>query len=89
MGTAQQDRARRGGAAPVQIRRSGPASTYRDLVGRGFALNEAANLTAYLHGLPLATQAWTPEQVKALLFLRSLRENGRFGPADEAVRRAG
>jgi hypothetical protein len=63
-------------------RRTGPAATYRDLVIRGFASTEAANLTAYLHDLPIEEQPWTLRQVNAVLFLRKLRETGQFGAND-------
>jgi hypothetical protein len=62
----------------------GPAATYRQLVTRGFASGEAANLTAYLHDLPIAEQPWTLRQVNAVLFLQKLREAGRFGASDGA-----
>jgi hypothetical protein len=65
--------------------RFGPAATYRQLVTRGFASGEAANLTAYLNDLPIADQPWTLRQVSAVLFLQKLREAGRFGPADGAA----
>ena len=60
----------------------GPAATYRQLVSRGFASGEAANLTAYLKGLPIGDQPWTLRQLNALLFLRTLQERGRFGLDD-------
>jgi hypothetical protein len=68
-------------------RRFGPAATYRQLVTRGFASGEAANLTAYLNDLPIAEQPWTLRQVNAVLFLQKLREAGRFGPMDGAADR--
>jgi hypothetical protein len=64
--------------------RFGPAATYRQLVTRGFASDEAANLTAYLHDLPIGEQPWTLRQVNAVLFLQKLREAGRFGAFDGA-----
>ena len=71
-------------AAPTTTptRSPGPAATYRQLVTRGFASSEAANLTAYLHDLPIAEQPWTLRQVNAVLFLQQLRERGRFGALD-------
>ena len=68
--------------ATVADRRTGPTATYRDLVIRGFASTEAANLTAYLHDLPIEEQPWTLRQVNAVLFLRKLRETGQFGAND-------
>ena len=63
-------------------RRNGPTATYRDLVIRGFASTEAANLTAYLHDLPIEDQPWTLRQVNTVVFLRRLRESGQFGSND-------
>ena len=60
----------------------GPTATYRDLVTRGFASGEAANLTAYLNDLPIEEQPWTLRQVNAVVFLRKLRESGQFGSND-------
>ena len=62
--------------------RVGPTATYRDLVIRGFASAEAANLTAYLHDLPIEEQPWTLRQVNTVVFLRTLRESGQFGSND-------
>jgi len=59
-----------------------PGATYRQLVSKGFASGEAANLTAFLKGLPIGEQPWTLRQVNALLFLRTLHEGGRFGLED-------
>ena len=70
---------------PTTDRRFGPAATYRQLVTRGFASGEAANLTAYLNDLPIGEQPWTLRQVNAVLFLRRLREAGRFGTGDGAT----
>ena len=68
--------------ATAADRRIGPTATYRDLVVRGFASGEAANLTAYLNDLPIEEQPWTLRQVNAVLFLRKLRETGQFGAND-------
>ena len=59
-----------------------PEATYRHLVTQGFASTEAANLTAYLKGLPIGEQPWTLRQVNVLVFLRTLYEAGRFGLDD-------
>jgi hypothetical protein len=68
--------------ATAADRRVGPTATYRDLVIRGFASAEAANLTAYLHDLPIEEQPWTLRQVNTVVFLRKLRESGQFGSND-------
>jgi hypothetical protein len=78
----QNRRSRRSTRPSAEGGAPGPAATYRQLVVRGFASNEAANLTAYLHRLPIAEQPWTLRQVNAVLFLQNLRMNGRFGAGD-------
>jgi len=67
---------------PVQ----GPANhlpatraTYRLLLLKGLAADEAANLTAYLCGLPVNEARWTLSEVNRLLFLRELLRSGRWG----------
>lgn len=61
------------GPSTVQTR-----ATYRGLLLRGLAPNEAANLTAYLSGLHVGEQHWTLSEVNQLLFLRELNRSGRF-----------
>jgi hypothetical protein len=78
-------KARLAPATTTADRRYGPAATYRQLVTQGFASSEAANLTAYLNDLPIGEQPWTLRQVNAVLFLRKLRESGRFGTGDGAT----
>ena len=57
-------------------------STYRLLLMKGLAPDEAANLTAFLCGIPVADVHWSLRQVNQLLFLRDLARKGRFGSAD-------
>ena len=57
-------------------------STYRLLQMKGLAPDEAANLTAFLCGIPVADVHWSLRQVNELLFLRELARRGRFGPTD-------
>ena len=57
-------------------------STYRLLLMKGLAPDEAANLTAYLCGIPVAEADWSLRQVNQLLFLRQLALTGRFGAHD-------
>ena len=57
-------------------------STYRLLVMRGLAPDEAANLTAYLSGIHRAGRGWKLTEVNQLLFLRELQRSGRFGRTD-------
>jgi len=70
---------------------SNPASdprtrpTYRMLVFRGLAPAEAANLTAFLCGIPVGEAGWSIREVNRLLFLRELNRTGRFGSEDGAT----
>jgi hypothetical protein len=57
-------------------------STYRLLVSRGLAPDEAATLTAFMCGIPIDDVRWSIRQVNQLLFLRELARSGRFGPFD-------
>lgn len=42
-------------------------ATYRALLARGLEAGEAANLTAFLHGLPSADFRWTLPEVQAIV----------------------
>ena len=42
-------------------------ATYRALLARGLEIGEAANLTAFLHGLPSGGFRWTLPEVEAIL----------------------
>ena len=57
--------------------------THRALVRHGLTVAEAANLTAYLCGIPLREVQWSLSQVNRLLFLRELHRTGRIGEAFE------
>jgi hypothetical protein len=59
-------------------------ATYRHLLMRGMAPDEAANLTAFIAGIPVGEVHWTLSQINQLLFLRRMQESGRFGDADGA-----
>ena len=80
---------------PARTRRAqGPAmhdpatrATYRLLLLRGLAADEAANLTAYLCGLPVGEAHWTLSEINRLLFLRDLSRSGRWGVDDGRGRR--
>jgi hypothetical protein len=73
----------KGPSAPTAIPRT--RTTYRNLLLRGLAPDEAANLTAYMCGIPVGTQHWRIGEVNRLLFLRELQDRGRFGPDDGAT----
>jgi hypothetical protein len=57
-------------------------STYRLLISRGLAPDEAATLTAFMCGIPIDQVRWSIRQVNQLLFLRELARKGKFGPLD-------
>ncbi len=42
-------------------------TTYRALLARGLAAGEAANLTAFLHGLPSDNFHWTLPEIESIL----------------------
>jgi hypothetical protein len=72
-------------AAPTAVRPDAtPAtrSTYRLLLSRGLAPDEAATLTAFMNGIPINEAHWSIGQVNQLLFLRAMVRTGRFGPSD-------
>jgi hypothetical protein len=48
----------------------------------GLTPDEAANVTAFLCGLPVEGTRWSIRQVNVLLFLRELQRTGRFGRTD-------
>jgi hypothetical protein len=77
---------RRGSSAPLLTSAAtvpGPTgSTYRSLLARGLAPDEAASLTAFLSGIPITDKRWTIQQVNRLLFFRELNRRGRFGTSD-------
>ena len=57
-------------------------TTYRHLLLKGMAPEEAANLTAFMAGIPVGEAHWTLKQINQLLFLRQMRQSGRFGEKD-------
>lgn len=59
-----------------------PRSVWRLLQMKGMTPDEAANLTAFLYGLPAGDVHWTFSQLNQLVFLRQLRRSGRFGDTD-------
>ena len=85
------------GPGPTSSRRSAtnrdriatlpPRQTYRKLTGLGLSPEEAANLTAFMCGIPLDGAHWSLRQVNQLLFLRELQRTGRFGPRDGRIPR--
>ena len=58
-------------------------ATYRSLIIRGLAPDEAANLTAWMAGINVGESRWTLRQINQLLFLRQMNRSGHFRePAD-------
>jgi hypothetical protein len=55
---------------------------YRLLQMKGLSPSEAANLTAFMCGLPATGHDWSLPQVNLLLFLREMNRTGRFGRTD-------
>ena len=60
-------------------------ATYRNLLMRGLAPDEAANLTAYLAGIAVGETHWTLTQINQLLFLREMNRNGHFAEPEEPL----
>jgi hypothetical protein len=73
--------------SPASQVKPGPTTkaTYRMLLLRGMAPDEAANLTAYLAGIPVGEAHWTLRQINELLFLRQMQRTGHFGHTDGAA----
>ena len=74
-------------AGPGGTNRLVTRSTYRSLVIRGLAPDEAATLTAFMCGIPIADARWSLRQVHQLLFLKALVQTGRFGSSDGVTTR--
>ena len=86
------------GLAPVRTNpksMAGPSASpapatrpvYRLLLMKGLTPTEAANLTAFICGLSTSDPRWSLKQVNQLLFLRAMRQAGRFGDSDGAKKR--
>ena len=59
--------------------------TYRSLLIRGLAPDEAANLTAYLAGIGVGGSHWTLRQINQLLFLRQMNRTGHFAEPGDLI----
>lgn len=70
-------------ASPTPLSEQPIRSTYRKLIMRGLAPDEAANLTAYLAGIAVGDTHWTIRQVNQLVFLREMARTGRFAEPPE------
>ena len=62
-------------------------AVYRLLLMKGLTPAEASSLTAFMCGLPTTDLHWTLQQVNQLLFLRRMRQIGRFGDTDGGSKR--
>jgi hypothetical protein len=79
--------------SPASSSASSPASTqelptratYRSLLIRGLAPDEAANLTAYLAGIGVGGSHWTIRQINQLLFLRQMNRTGHFAESGDLL----
>jgi hypothetical protein len=71
----------RPGTPPAAVSASTRA-VFRLLLLRGLSEAEAANLTAFLCGLPVGERPWQLREVNQLLFLRELHRRGRLGRGD-------
>ena len=60
-------------------------ATYRNLIIRGLAPDEAANLTAYLAGIGVGGSHWTLRQINQLLFLRRMNRTGQFAESGDLL----
>jgi hypothetical protein len=60
-------------------------ATYRSLIMRGLAPDEAANLTAYLAGIGVGGSRWTLKQINQLLFLRQMNRTGQFAEPGDRI----
>ena len=68
--------------APPETPAPATRAVYRLLLMKGLTPAEAANLTAFMCGLSTTDLRWSLRQVNQLLFLRAMRQTGRFGDAD-------
>ena len=61
-------------------------ATYRAFLARGLDAGQAANLTAFLHGLPSAGLQWTLPEIEAIV-RRRLRRGAELRAAGHPVTR--
>ena len=72
-------------SSPASTPELATSSTYRNLIIRGLAPDEAANLTAYLAGIGLGGSHCTLRQINQLLFLRQMNRSGHFAEAQDSI----
>jgi len=71
--------------SPVPTPELRTRATYRNLIIRGLAPDEAANLTAWLAGIEVGESHWTLRQVNELLLLREMHRAGHFAETPDPV----
>lgn len=64
-------------------------ATYRAFLARGLGAGEAANLTAFLHGLPSAGVRWTLPEIEAIVRRRIQRAAELRAAGHPVARRLG
>ena len=72
-------------ASPAPTQELPTRATYRNLIIRGLAPDEAANLTAWLAGIEVGDAHWTLRQVNQLLFLRQMNRAGHFAEGADRI----
>jgi hypothetical protein len=72
-------------SSPISTPELPTRATYRNLIMRGLAPDEAANLTAYLAGLSGGGSHWTLKQINQLLFLRQMNRTGQFAETGDRI----
>jgi hypothetical protein len=73
------------GSSPQPTLELATRTTYRSLIMRGLAPDEAANLTAYLAGIGVGGTRWTLGQINQLLFLRAMNRTGHFTESSDRI----
>jgi hypothetical protein len=69
-------------STPVSTPELATRATYRNLIIRGLAPDEAANLTAWIAGIDVTESRWTLREVNELLFLREMNRAGQFAETE-------
>jgi hypothetical protein len=72
-------------SSPASTQELPTRATYRSLLIRGLAPDEAANLTAYLAGIGVGGSHWTLRQINQLLFLRQMNRTGHFAESGDLL----
>lgn len=72
-------------SSPASTQELPTRATYRSLLIRGLAPDEAANLTAYLAGIGVGGSHWTLRQINQLLFLRQMNRTGHFAESGDRL----